>query len=181
MMGKKAEKPKTRAPASGSKIPKAPGSGMFGGMKSYLIKKFNPDATECAMPDNEEQAYYDENLKRWIFPGDDPAEVAKPLAPPPTLGSIPMEKVNPDVTKDDGPIDPIAAMMAPPPGIRGLSAKKRSGGMGGLYPPGMIGSGPPGMMSPPAAPPAQFAVFTSKPAAEKEKETNTTATNRRLK
>ena len=41
MTGKIVEKPtpKTPAPASGNTIPKAPGSGMFGGMKSYLIKK----------------------------------------------------------------------------------------------------------------------------------------------
>merc|ERR1711924_295711 len=158
--------------ASGSKTPTAPLSGLFGGMKSFLIKKFNPDATECALPSNEEKAYYDEDLKRWIFPGDDPAEVAKPLAPPPTLGSIPTEEVKVDDKKENGPIDPIAAMMAPPPGLRGLSAKKSSGGIGGRYgggqtaissPPGMVGAGPPGMMSPSAAPPAKFAVFTPKP------------------
>merc|ERR1711988_583332 len=95
-------------------------------MKSFLIKKFNPDATECALPSNEEKAYYDEDLKRWIFPGDDPAEVAKPLAPPPTLGSIPTE-VKTDDKKENGPVDPIAAMMAPPPGLRGLSARKSPG------------------------------------------------------
>jgi hypothetical protein len=33
-------------------------------MKSWLIKKLNPDAKECYLPENEEQPYYDENLKR---------------------------------------------------------------------------------------------------------------------
>ena len=37
-------------------------------------------------------------------------------------------------------------------------------------PPGMMG-GMPGMMSPPAAAPAQFAVFTPKPTEEKSEET----------
>lgn len=69
MMGKKTEEiPKTPAPASGRKAPtKAPNSGLFGGMKSYLIKKLNPDANECILPDNEEQAYFDKDLKRKLL------------------------------------------------------------------------------------------------------------------
>lgn len=67
MAGKKEvekAKPVTPAPASSGKLKKAPGSGAFGGMKSWLIKKLNPDAKECYLPDNEEQPYYDETLKR---------------------------------------------------------------------------------------------------------------------
>lgn len=67
MTGKKKvekAKPTTPAPASSGKPRKAPGSGAFGGMKSWLIKKLNPDAKECYLPENEEQPYYDENLKR---------------------------------------------------------------------------------------------------------------------
>jgi hypothetical protein len=68
MMGKKTEIPKTPAPASGRKAPTvAPSSGLFGGMKSYLIKKLNPDSKECILPDNEEQAYFDEDLKRKLL------------------------------------------------------------------------------------------------------------------
>ena len=65
------------------------------------------------------QAYYDEKLKRWIFPGDDPAEVAKPLAPPPIMtpksDSAPVAASN----------DPLAALMAPP--SRAVSSKKKGG------------------------------------------------------
>ena len=68
MQGKKdeSEKAKTpkKAPASTGKPKKAPGSGAFSGMKSWLIKKLNPDAKECHLPENEEQPYYDEKIKR---------------------------------------------------------------------------------------------------------------------
>ena len=68
MMGKKTDIPKTPAPASGRKTPTAaPSSGLFGGMKSYLIKRLNPDSKECILPDNEEQAYFDKDLKRKLF------------------------------------------------------------------------------------------------------------------
>ena len=119
----------------------------------------------------------------WIFPGDDPAEVAKPLAPPPAMGQIPTEEIKKD---DNGPKDPLASMMAPPVS-RGLSSKKRmmGGGPPGMSsPPGMMrggGGGPPGMMASPAVftPKAavftpKAAVFTPKPAAVTEDETNTT-------
>jgi hypothetical protein len=120
----------------------------------------------------------------WIFPGDDPAEVAKPLAPPPSMGQIPTEEVKKD---DNGPKDPLASMMAPPVS-RGLSSKKRmmGGGPPGMSsPPGMMrgGLGPPGMMASPAVftPKAavftpKTAVFTPKPAAATEDEVNTTET-----
>jgi hypothetical protein len=77
----------------------------------------NPDA---AIADTGEkmEAYYDEKLKRWIFPGDDPNEVAKPLAPPPVIsvkkdnGNI-ISAQTPAKNNDD---DPLAALMAPPVG-----------------------------------------------------------------
>ena len=40
-----------------------------------------------------EEAYYDAELKRWIFPGDDPTEAAKPPAPP---SMIPEKAESPD-------------------------------------------------------------------------------------
>jgi hypothetical protein len=50
------EKPKTTpAPSSGSS---------FGSLRSWIIKKFNPDATECHLPESEEQPYYDKERKR---------------------------------------------------------------------------------------------------------------------
>jgi hypothetical protein len=57
MMGKKkteSKKPSTPAPSSGG----------MGGLKSWFIKKLNPDATECHLPDSEEQPYYDKERKR---------------------------------------------------------------------------------------------------------------------
>mmetsp|Transcript_26056 Transcript_26056/g.55833 ORF Transcript_26056/g.55833 Transcript_26056/m.55833 type:complete len:202 (+) Transcript_26056:296-901(+) len=184
--GKREEKakPTTPAPASSGKPKKSPGSGAFGGMKSWLIKKLNPDAKECHLPDDEEQPYFDKDLKRWIFPGDDPAEVGKPLAPPPTVAKTEEDSAAKE-KEDNEPKDAISSMMAPPPSR--LSAKKRSiGGMPGamasapmmggmMMPPG---GGPPGMMSPPGVKGAtattplfatftpKAAVFTSKPAAE---------------
>jgi hypothetical protein len=78
-------------------------------VRGWLTKKLNPDATEADVGDAME-AYYDDKLKRWIFPGDDPNEVAKPLAPPPTTpissrsAPTPISNVN----------DPLSMMMAPP-------------------------------------------------------------------
>jgi hypothetical protein len=162
MHGKKEDKatPRTPAPASSGKPKKAPGSGAFGGMKSWLIKKLNPDAKECHLPDNEEQPYYDKDLKRWIFPGDDPAEVGKPLAPPPMTGTKEdtSSSTNNDTPKEDAnakPNDALSSLMAPPPS-RGLSSSKKRlpGGMSSSSSPMMMGGmmmppgGPPGMMSP---------------------------------
>ena len=59
------------------------------------------------------EAYYDKELKRWIFPGDDPAEVAKPLAPPPTTPVMKDTKTY-ATTPESTLNDPLAAMMAPP-------------------------------------------------------------------
>jgi hypothetical protein len=42
----------------------APSSGGLGGLKSWFIKKLNPDATECHLPESEEQPYYDKEKKR---------------------------------------------------------------------------------------------------------------------
>eukprot|EP00536_Pseudo-nitzschia_multiseries_P011688 jgi/Psemu1/308430/fgenesh1_kg.411_\ len=165
------ETPK-KAPASSGTPKKAPGSGTFGGMKSWLIKKLNPDAKQCHLPENEEQPYFDKELKRWVFPGDDPAELAKPMAPPPTV--IKKE----DEVKKEEPKDAISSLMAPPPSR--LSARKKPmGGAppgGGMMPPmmgGMMmppGAAPAGMMSPMGAAPdgaagaPKFAMFTPKPA-----------------
>lgn len=69
------------------------------------------------------QAYYDEKLKRWIFPGDDPAEVAKPLAPPPIMS--PKAECAPAISSTPSASnDPLAALMAPP--SRAMSSKKSS-------------------------------------------------------
>ena len=116
------------------------------------------------------------------MPGDDPNEVAKPLAPPPTMTQAAAQP-SIDNQQDEGPKDPLAAMMAPPSRTpsslrRPAGGAARSTGMmpGGL-PPGMMPPMPPGAATPAAgrpqpaagAPPS-FAVFTPKPAAKKEDE-----------
>lgn len=79
----------------------------------------------------EMQAYYDEKLKRWIFPGDDPAEVAKPLAPPPIIptsadSTATIIPVTPAPMSSNN--DPLAALMAPPPS-RGIPSSMKRGGV----------------------------------------------------
>lgn len=59
------------------------------------------------------QAYYDEKLKVWVFPGEDPAEVAKPVGPPPTAPAKKPADPPPEESEKK-PKDPLAAMMAPP-------------------------------------------------------------------
>lgn len=81
-------------------------------VRGWLTKKLNPDATEADVGDAME-AYYDEKLKRWIFPGDDPNEVAKPLAPPPTTPVVKHE-MGPVSTPNLSSNDPLSMMMAPP-------------------------------------------------------------------
>jgi hypothetical protein len=84
----------------------------------------------------EMQAYYDEKLKRWIFPGDDPTEVAKPLAPPPIIPTSSADSTatliptTPAPSSSGNNDDPLAALMAPPPS-RGIpsSMKQRTAAM----------------------------------------------------
>ncbi len=79
-------------------------------MRTWVTKKLNPDATEADLGGKLE-AYYDKKLGRWIFPGDDPNEVAKPLAPPPVKpANVVKEEKKEEITKSD----PLAALMAPP-------------------------------------------------------------------
>lgn len=57
------------------------------------------------------KAYYDQTLKRWIFPDDEvEAKVAKPLAPLPTKTGAQQRLVAPPE-----PNDPLATLMSPPP------------------------------------------------------------------
>lgn len=124
------------------------------------------------------QAYYDEKLKRWIFPGDDPAEVAKHLAPPPIM-----------TPKADAPAstpapvsnDPLAALMAPPSRL----STKRSGPPSRRYADPLVSMGnvsstpmsglPPisskteSPMRDASAAPPKFAVFQPKPKPVEEK------------
>lgn len=57
MMGKKAKIPRTPAPSSG-------GGGLgLSTLRSWVIKKFNPDATECHLPEDSGGMYFDKDLK----------------------------------------------------------------------------------------------------------------------
>ena len=119
----------------------------------------------------EMQAYYDEKLKRWIFPGDDPAEVAKPVAPPPIIPKSSDTTTLIPVTPTRSNNDPLAALMAPPPS-RGIPTK-RGGGPPGVPMTAMAstkstgGGGGVKNTGPPISPMNQtptYAVFQPKPA-----------------
>lgn len=130
------------------------------GLRNWFIKRANPDAVIVDDLGGQMEAYYDKERKVWVFPGEDPADVAAPLAPPP---KTPMASSSaPAVAEDPKPNnDPLAAMMAPP--RRGPSAKPKSGVA--PSPKSMPVMFPPGTMSPAvngsAAP--KFAVFKPKP------------------
>jgi hypothetical protein len=146
---------KKTAPSSGERTRSG---GLISRIRTGLIKKFNPDATECALPDDDEKPYFNNELKVWVFPGEDPAEVAKPIAPPPMIPKAGDSAPAPESSRPAAVDDPLAAMMAPP--TRKPAALRRLGAPSaiqtGMMPP------MPGMASPAAvggAPP-QFVIFT---------------------
>jgi hypothetical protein len=171
MVATKKDKSVTGSP---QKAPSSDKKGKWGfGITEKMNKWLNPDATTADLGEGM-QAYYDEKRKVWVFPGDDPDDVAKPIGPPPT---IPAKA--PEETKEeppDAPQDPLAAMMAPPkraPSFRrsssALSTMENAGLAASRYPPGMPGTstgGPP--MAAAAGPPPQFTVFKPAPAPAKE-------------
>ena len=108
------------------------------------------------------QAYYDEKLKRWIFPGDDPAEVAKPIAPPPIIPKTTDGAPSTPAPTAPSSNDPLAALMAPPPsGV--LSKKKKTvGGTPSRYALTPLASNKLPPASPMMATPT-FATFERKP------------------
>ena len=144
----------------------------MGGFRDRMTKWLNPDATTADMGDGM-QAYYDEDKKVWVFPGEDPAEVAKPVGPPPTMTTPKKEE-----SKKDVPFDPLAAMMAPPP--RSISSVRRQPGTasrpvgfpGMMMPPGAVTPGTPG--TPAAGRPPKFMVFTPKNDQKKEEKSEET-------
>ena len=139
----------------------------------------NPEATAADLGEGM-QAYYDEDKKVWVFPGEDPAELAAPPPPPPTsMAPAPTEQEQPK--PPDMATDPLAAMMAPPqrtPALRGRPGGAPGGGgvtPRSLYPgmmPPMPGSamGTPGMPMNAAGAPPPFMVFQPAPAAAKAPE-----------
>ena len=121
------------------------------GMAGRMQKWLNPEATTADLGEGM-QAYFDPVKKVWVFPGEDPAEVAKPLPPPPTPSEMaPKEEPKPE---PDMATDPLAAMMAPPKRTPASYGRSRVGAPGGvpatprsLYPgmppmPGTTSTGP---------------------------------------
>ena len=109
------------------------------------------------------EAYYDKERKVWVFPGENPEEVAKPIGPPPTPHMSQLQ----EFTMPTPPVatmsnDPLAAMMAPPPRApAGFAGKARNAPVTpGHRIPGMIIPG-----SAPAAAAPTFAVFQPSAAA----------------
>lgn len=140
----------------------------LGGFRNQITKWMNPDATTADLGEKME-AYYDKEKKVWIWPGEDPDEKAKPLAPPPTMTTTKEEE------KEDVkplPTDPLSAMMAPPP--RAVSSLRRPGGgprlpsknTGMFMPPGVASATP----IPDSKAPPTFMVFQPKLETNKEKD-----------
>eukprot|EP00934_Nitzschia_sp_Nitz4_P008522 Nitzschia sp. Nitz4//scaffold34_size148208//91553//101858//NITZ4_002988-RA/size148208-snap-gene-0.209-mRNA-1//1//CDS//3329548819//8512//frame0 len=166
LMGKKSSE------KSGSQS--APSSaGKKGGwsLRQRLVKWINPDATEVVLPDNEEKPYYDEKRKVWVFPGDNPDELVKPVAPPPTAMQKSTEPAAPEPETSN---DPLAAMMAPP--RRGPSTLQRPGRASATprtpgTPAGMPMPNKAGAASPmPGGAPPKFAVFQPVPKPTQEQQ-----------
>lgn len=174
---KKARKPE-RAPKSAPAelqrpAPTSAQKRSWFGIRDRITKLLNPDATTADLGEGM-QAYYDEKRKVWVFPGENPDEVAKPIGAPPTMTPKKEEAPKPAAPSND----PLAAMMAPPP----RSVGRPAGGARLTPGAGLPGAGFPGMMmmppgartpSTPATPggsgPPKFMVFTPKGDDTKEK------------
>mmetsp|Transcript_26865 Transcript_26865/g.35950 ORF Transcript_26865/g.35950 Transcript_26865/m.35950 type:complete len:522 (+) Transcript_26865:1952-3517(+) len=164
---------KSKSDKSGGKQPtptkspqRAPASERSGGrwsMKDWLTKRFNPEAKVADVGDSM-QARYDPKLKRWIFPGDNPEEIAKPLAPPPIMKKDTITaKAEPVAAKND---DPLSSLMAPPP-MRSTPRPRYAdplASMGAVHP-GRTPTMPSFSVSPPmgsSLEPPKFTVFQAK-------------------
>ena len=111
---KQSQRSKTPPPSGSKTAPSSTGSGSgwFSGLSSYFTEKMNPDA-KVAKLGTQLEAFYCEEKKRWIFPGEDASEAAGPPPAPPTDMFLSAPKPNtpaPSAAADD----PLAALMAPP-------------------------------------------------------------------
>jgi hypothetical protein len=176
---KKTARSKT-PPPSGSK----PGwlSGFVG---NFIAKKMNPEAKVAKLGDQME-AYFDKEKKRWVFPGETAAEEpTMPSAPPigPLPGSTPSSSSggppgamglpgthSAPGSISGGPVDPLAALMAPPPARAHAALMKKDPLSAMMAPPpmrpGMVGQRAASMGGAQRKPPRpQFAVFKPAPQA----------------
>ena len=99
------------------------GGGITGWLRGAFMKKEDQD--KVAKQGKGLEAYYDKDLKRWVFP-DDPssAQPVQELAPPPTFGGTNTASTSNNGQADtsapssQGPhnaeTDPMSALMAPP-------------------------------------------------------------------
>jgi hypothetical protein len=157
-------------------------------LTGWIAKKMNPEA-HVADVGGEMEAYYDKDLKRWVFPGEDPAEAAKPLAPPPIMpaAQAPASSFAGSGPPAGGPggaaaappasSDPLASLMAPPPAKKAGARSRYAdplADMGRVAAPPASGappSGAPPFGGPPPSmgmPPAVFKPAVFKPAAGSE-------------
>lgn len=129
--------------------------GFIPSFRDSVTKWLNPDATKADLGEGM-QAYYDADKKVWVFPGDDPAELAKPIGPPPiTPSSATTTSVSASSARAP-PNDPLAAMMLPPTRLPSAQRSRT---------PSTKSNAPPGMTIPPpvfsTATTPKFAVFTN--------------------
>ncbi|ETM02324.1 hypothetical protein L917_01189 [Phytophthora nicotianae] len=165
---KKSGRSKTPPPSGSSKS-----SGWLSGLSSFIATKMNPEAKVAKLGEQME-AYFDEETKRWIFPGEAAAEEpAMPSAPPtgPMPASAPGSGVGvPPVGSTNsapgsmtgGPTpsnDPLAALMAPPPSHVLMKKDPLAAMMAPPSRPGMYGARRGGSTAQHKPPRPQFAVF----------------------
>ncbi|RLN96649.1 hypothetical protein BBJ28_00020750 [Nothophytophthora sp. Chile5] len=170
---KKPARSKTPPPSNSSKS-----SGWFSGLSSFIATKMNPDAKVAKLGEHME-AYFDEENKRWVFPGETAAEEpAMPSAPPtgPLPGSAPGSSAAgpPPSGANSAPgsisgfapsDDPLAALMAPPPPRVLMKKDPLAAMMAPPSRPGLYGSQRGGSSTQRKPPRPQFAVFKPSPAA----------------
>ncbi|TYZ56946.1 hypothetical protein PybrP1_002822 [[Pythium] brassicae (nom. inval.)] len=159
-------------PPSGSK------SGWLSGViGNFLVKKMNPEVKVAKLGEQME-AYFDEEKKRWVFPGETAAEEpTMPSAPPlgPSMGSGSAGPPGPPGSTHSAPGsiggggagDPLAALMAPPPARAHAAMMKKDPLSAMMAPPtrsmpGMRGASAGAQRKPPRP---QFAVFKPAPQA----------------
>ncbi|ETW00222.1 hypothetical protein H310_07614 [Aphanomyces invadans] len=112
--------PKAKTPPTSTSQKKSSGWGFPSlslpslGLVDMLRRSADPvgDAT-VAKVGKDMEAYYCEEKKRWVFPGEEDAEdLSGPPPPPPTSFAAAAQAPAPDAAASN---DPLAALMAPPP------------------------------------------------------------------
>lgn len=96
------------------------------------------------------EAYFDEDKKQWVFPGEpEPDEASAPPTAPPTAAQLASPPSSLSGTPAPAPAtpgldanDPLAALMAPPKASIGAQRRHTSVGMGATGPP-LSGGAPP--------------------------------------